>query len=186
MANQYFFEQSYDATYTLIAGEYEQCHFTGIDGREANLSGSVFIDCTFQHCDLSMCKLHATAFRNVTFVSCKMLGMKFENCNAFLLSFSFTDCYLDYSSFYQLKIKNSTFNDCRLHEVDFSEADLSNSDFSGSDLTGAIFDDSILTKSDFRTTLHFNINPTKNKINQAKFSSENVAGLLQHLDIVIS
>ena len=83
-----------------------------------------FIDCSFSGCELSNAKLNDTAFRNIQFAGCKMLGLHFENCNPFLLEMSFEDCNLSHASFYQLTLKNSIINNSILHEADFTEADL--------------------------------------------------------------
>jgi fluoroquinolone resistance protein len=134
---------------------------------------------------LSNAKIDGTAFRQVVFKECKMLGLRFDLCNVFLLSFAFDHCQLNFSSFYLLKIKNTQFRACTLQEVDFSECDLSKSSFAESDLSGAIFDQTNLEQADFATAYHFNIIPEKNKILKAKFSKQNIEGLLSHYKIVI-
>jgi uncharacterized protein YjbI with pentapeptide repeats len=129
--------------------------------------------------------LNNTAFREVFFKDCKLLGLRFENCNEFLFSVKFENCILNLSSFYKRNIKKTQFKDCSLHEVDFSEADLSNSIFENCDLSMATFDNSNLQKIDFRTAFNYSISPERNRIKQAKFSSQGLSGLLQHHDIII-
>jgi hypothetical protein len=45
-----------------------------------------------------------TAFRDIKFKGCKMLGLNFEDCNEFGLSFNFENCSLNHSSFYKIKV----------------------------------------------------------------------------------
>jgi hypothetical protein len=42
-----------------------------------------------------------------------------------------------------------------------------------------------LEKTDFRTAVNFSINPTLNRIKNAKFSHDRLAGLLDSFSIVI-
>jgi uncharacterized protein YjbI with pentapeptide repeats len=132
-----------------------------------------------------LAKITKTAFRDVKFKTCKLLGLHFDNCNEFLLLFDFEDCNLDLSSFYKLSLKNQSFKNCSLQEVDFTESDLSNSSFDNCDLTSAIFENTILEKTDFRSSYGFSIDPDHNKIRKAKFSVMGLAGLLDKYDIDI-
>jgi fluoroquinolone resistance protein len=117
--------------------------------------------------------------------NCKLLGLHFDDCNTFLLSFQFDDCLLNYSSFYQLKLKNTRFRNCVLHEVDFVEADLSGAVFQNCDLNLAVFENTILEGADFVAAHNFTIDPTKNRIKKAKFSFQNLVGLLTEFGIEI-
>ncbi len=88
--------------------------------------------------------------------------------------------------FFKLSLKNIEFKDCRLHEVDFTEAILTNAAFLNCDLQRAVFDNSILEGADFRTAYHFSINPQNNRIKKAKFSHNNIAGLLDTYQLSIT
>lgn len=169
----------------LRKAEYERCTFKHCTLTNSDLSKICFTDCTFEDCDLSMALLHEVAFRNVVFSASKLVGARFEDCNAYLLSFKFEDCILDFTSFYQLKIKNTNFKNCRLLEADFSHADLTSSTFNNCNLEGAIFDNTNLTACNLQSALHFRINPSKNIITKAIFSQQNLAGLLQDFQITI-
>ena len=185
----YFSDQEYaGADYSNAAlpkGDYENCIFTHCNLSNCDLSGVNFIECEFEDCDFSMAKIANTAFREATFKSCKMLGLRFENCDRLLFSAGFEACHLNLSSFYQLKLKNTIFGNCSLKEVDFTETDLTNSTFSNCDFSGATFDHTILEKADLRTSYNFSIDPEKNRIKQAKFSLSSVAGLLDRYNIEI-
>jgi len=173
------FAQSFDY------GEYEscsfsKCNFSGLDLRDVN-----FIECKFDHCDFSNAQLQNTGFQDVHFSNCKLMGLRFDKCDPFLLTFSFESCQLDFSSFYALKIQKTLFKDCRLQEVEFVETDLTASSFQDCDLQLAVFDRAELAKVDFRTAENFSIDPERNHVKKAKFSLTNVQGLLEKYDISI-
>ncbi|CAM4326615.1 pentapeptide repeat-containing protein [Gillisia limnaea] len=169
----------------LALGEYENCNFNQCSFVSTNLSSFTFSECKFENCDLSMVLLKNATFRDVGFKNCKLLGVRFDQCNPFLLSFSFEESILDFSSFYGLKIKNTKFISCKLEQVDFTETDLRDSIFDKCQLSGAVFEDTILEKSDFRTASDFSIDPELNRIKNAKFSAINIAGLLDRYHITI-
>ena len=170
----------------FITGEYDNCTFSNCIFSNTDLSAVDFSDCVFSDCDLSMATLKDTAFRDVKFKNCKLLGLHFNDCNPFLLSFDFEACILNFSSFYRLKIKNTRFEDCKMEEVDLVETDLTNALFQHCDLREAVFDNTILDGADLTTAFHFSIDPEMNQIYRAKFSMQNVAGLLHKYKIIIT
>jgi uncharacterized protein YjbI with pentapeptide repeats len=91
----------------LDKGEYECCTFINCDFSNANLSDIMFLECEFEGCNLSLAKLTNTALRDIHFSNCKMLGLHFEDCNAFGLSLRLDNCNLNNSSFYQAKLKQT-------------------------------------------------------------------------------
>jgi uncharacterized protein YjbI with pentapeptide repeats len=126
-----------------------------------------------------------TAFRDVTFKGCKMLGLQFDGCNQFGLSIQFQGCQLNLSSFYKLRLRNTKFNNCTLHEVDFTDADLTGVAFTNCDLLGAKFENTILEKTDFRTAHNYSFDPEINRVRKAKFSFSGIPGLLDKYQIDI-
>lgn len=169
----------------LLKGEYEQCRFVNCDFAEANFSEFKFLGCEFESCNLSLAKLNHTAFQDVTFKNCKLLGAHFDASNDFGLVLKFEKCVLDHASFYRKKLKGISILNCQLHETDFTECDLSQSIFDGCDLLGAIFDQTNLERADLRTAINFSINPQHNRIKRAKFSQNGLAGLLLAYDLEI-
>ena len=166
-------------------GEYENCVFKNCDFSGTDLSEIIFIECEFVNSNLSLAKLPKTAFRDVMFRDCKMLGLHFEQCNDFGLAFSFEKCTLDHSSFYRMKLKQTSFRNTHLLEVDFTECDLTGSVFEHCDLTGAMFEHTVLEKADLRTSFNYSIDPENNRIKKARFSLSEVHGLLDKYDIAI-
>lgn len=182
--DQVFLGKTFEGN-ALAQKDYEQCTFVNCIFQRADLSDIIFSDCQFTDCDLSMATLNETAFRDTTFTNCKLLGLRFDTCNPFSLSFKFVGCTLQFSSFFRLKIPKTTFQDCKLEEVEFVEADLNNAVFSHCDLSRAIFKNSNLEGADLRTAIHFSIDPEANRIQKAKFSRQNIAGLLDKYRILI-
>jgi fluoroquinolone resistance protein len=169
----------------LPKNEYENCQFKQCTFVNADLSNVKFSDCEFVDCNLSTTKLHQTSMQNVRFKQCKLLGLHFDNCTAFLFSVDFEDCILNLSTFYKLSLKKKVIKNCSLQEVDFTNADLSGATFENCDLTGATFENTMLEKADFRTARNFSIDPEINKIKKARFSLEGIIGLLNKYDIEI-
>jgi fluoroquinolone resistance protein len=163
----------------LEKGEYEGCVFNNCNFSEADLSGYVFADCLFSDSNLSLAKVSRTAFRNISFRNCKMLGIRIDTCLEFGISFSFENCRLSHSSFCRKKIRNTIFKNVQLQETDFSECDLTGSLFENCDLTRAVFDHTNIEKADFRTSYNYSIDPEINRVKRAKFSIQGLPGLLE-------
>jgi fluoroquinolone resistance protein len=169
----------------LTSGEYENCTFTNCDLSGADLSEFIFIECKFSETNLSNAKLNHTAFREVEFRDCKMVGLRFEDCLPFLAPPEFHNCLLKLSSFVEMKMPKATFRKCDLQEVDFTGADLSGSVFEKCDLTSTVFDNTKLEKADLRSSYNYSIDPFRNRIRKARFSLEGLPGLLGIFDIII-
>ncbi|MFN5416586.1 MAG: pentapeptide repeat-containing protein [Flavobacteriia bacterium] len=132
-----------------------------------------------------MSKIGNVSFKNVTFISSKLLGLHFEQCNLFGFEIHFDNCQINLSSFYKIDLKHCSFKDSSLQEVDFTEVNLAQKSFENCDLLGAIFENTNLEKCDFRSAFNYIIDPQNNKIKKAKFSKEGAIGLLRAFDIVI-
>jgi len=165
--------------------EYEQCKFIKCNFHGVDVGGAVFADVIFDQCDLGMMKVDKTSFREVEFISCKMIGVQFEHINPFGLSLKFVDDNLDHSNFYKVILSKTSFINCSLKEVDFSNSDLTASIFHNCDFHQAVFDSTILNKVDFRTSYHYSIDPIANIIKQSRHSYPSVLGLINHFDIQI-
>ena len=189
MMDAYFEERVYKRIdYTkkgIIKGKYDNCTFQNCDFSNVHASNIGFVECEFINCNFSNTIVANTAFKAVKFVECKIIGVKFNECESFLLSLYFKGCQLNLSSFYQLNLQNTNFLTCSLQEVDFTETNLSKAIFDNCDLYKAIFEQTRLEKANFITAFNFNINPSENSIKKAKFSKENIIGLLKSFDISI-
>lgn len=189
MSKEFISDQTFKAQdYTKIRlpkGEYENCFFEGCDFSTGYLDNQHFLECEFIDCNLSNANLKHTIFNEVIFSHCKIMGLKFEDLNDFLIAFRFEHCTLNLSSFHQMQLKNMVFKNCKLLEVDFTESGLTSAVFENCDLDRAIFNRTNLEKSDFTKALNFNIDPEQNRLKKAKFSRDGLQGLLQKHDISI-
>ncbi len=163
--------------------EYEDYKF--VSCTFSDLSNISFIDCTFVNCDLSNIKFNKTKLQDIEFIECKMLGSNFSYSNDFGFSVIFEQCILDYSVFDRKNMNKSIFKNCRINKANFTETNLSKTLFINCDLLDSIFSKSNLEGVDLRTISNFSIDPQNNNIKKAKFSSQNLVGLLYRYDIVI-
>jgi uncharacterized protein YjbI with pentapeptide repeats len=69
--------------------------------------------------------------------------------------------------------------------VDFTECDLSSASFVNCNLENATFDQTKLEKADLSTAYNYTIDPERNYIKKAVFSSEGLSGLLTKYDLKI-
>lgn len=161
-----------------MGSQYENCNFTNCNFENHDFSKTIFIDCTFSQCNLSLIKTNKTAFRNVRFIDCKILGVRFDYCDPFLMEINAERSVFNLSSFFKLKLSKSNFSHCFFKEVDFTDTDLSESNLTYSDFLNATFYQSNLRKADFRFARNYIIDPETNSIKQAKFSREDIEGLL--------
>lgn len=179
------FEKADFSESSLTNGDYEYCKFLYCNFSSVDLSQLNFSDCEFINCNLSLANLAKSAFRDTLLKDCKLLGLRFDQCNPFLFSPQFENCQLNLSSFYKLTLKKLIFKNSTLHEVDFTETDLTGAIFDNCDLSRAIFDNTVLEKVDFRKAYNYTIDPETNKIKKAKFSTTGISGLLDKYNIEI-
>lgn len=189
-ANEYFSEKEFNAIDVSISGfikgEYEACTFRNCNLASADLSDCKFVDCTFDDCNLSLANISRVLLRDVKFKGCKLLGLRFDTCNAFGMAVAFEGCQLNHASFFRTKIRKTIFANCQLQETDFSECDLTDSVFNHCDLDRAVFDNTSLEKCDFTTSFNIMLDPEKNRIRNAKFSAASALGLLRKYNIEIN
>jgi fluoroquinolone resistance protein len=171
------------AAQPMEKAEYENCTFINLELGSMDLSGFIFTDCVFEGCNLSLCKLKNTSFKMVQFNHCKMLGLRWDDGNAFLFSVGFDHCILDMCTFYGMKLKKTRFISCSMVEVDFTEADMALTVLDDCDLSKAVFDQTNLQAADLRTSRQYIIDPENNNIEKASFSWPAVSGLLVKYDI---
>lgn len=169
----------------LNSREFDGCVFRNCDFSGTTFFECSFIDCEFIGCNLAMAKLPATGLKNVTFRDCKMLGIRFDECDDFLFQVTFTDCTLDYSWFSRKKMPKTIFTNTSLKGVNFEQADLTSTVFESCNLEDAVFHETNLASADFSTAYNFRIDPELNPMKKAKFSVDGIPGLLDKYDIKI-
>lgn len=187
--NIYHVNKVFDKVSILPKGlketQFDKCTFKNCDFTDANFLGCDFIKCTFDNCNLSMVKFGHIGFDQVEFVNCKMVGVDFSHTKDFLFGVNFTNCILDYAAFMKKKNKKGHFKDCSLKGADFSEADLTGAKFENCDLNAAVFMKTNLNSANFTSSYNFIIDPEKNQVKKAKFSSAGLIGLLVNYGIIV-
>ncbi|AKQ47189.1 hypothetical protein TH63_18570 [Rufibacter radiotolerans] len=179
------FDQINYADKVVTGREFEDCTFTRCDFSNSNFSHNSFTDCRFSDCNLSMVQLSNSKLHGATFVNCKLVGVDFSLCHDFLFAVNFKGCSLDYTYFGKKNLKKTVFESCSIKEANFTDADLTEAAFLDCDLTRTVFHRTNLEKADFRTAVHYALDPELNRIKKAKFSMPGVLGLLAKYDIVI-
>lgn len=165
--------------------EFADCTFTNCNFQGADLSGFIFDNCRFKGCNLSIVKLHKTKLLQVFLEDTKAEGLRFEHCDTFALSLNVSNSLLRSCTFSELNLKKASFSESNIIDCDFYKTNLSESSFEGSNLRGTMFNGCDLSKANFYEATDYTIDPSQNNVKHAKFSSESIAGLLRHLDIVI-
>lgn len=179
------FNKQTDVKQDWFLTEFDHCVFNQIDFSNQDLSGSKFMDCQFDGCNLALANIQHTAFQNVIFNQTKLSGLQFDTCNPFALSFRFNDCILQHATFFKLTIPKTIFVKSDLTGADFTETNLTESIFDACNLSQAIFEKTKLTRVDFTSAFHFSIDPNKNDIKKAQFSIDGLPGLLEAYNIII-
>lgn len=169
----------------LTNNEYSNCLFKKCNFNDSNLSNSIFIDCQFYNCNLANVKVANCSFQEVLFKKCKLIGIRFTMIDPLLISWAFRECLIMICDFSDLDIKESRFVKCEIRETDYINTNLLGSSFSESDLKLCRFHNTILDKVDFVNSVNYNINPTNNRLKQAKFSYPEVLSLLDSFEIKV-
>ena len=171
----------------LDGKEFEACTFLECDLSEATLNRCNFIDCHFIKCNLSVVKINYSKFTDVIFDECKVIGIDWSNASwsNFVVNspLTFNQCILNDSSFFGLSLQELILQECKAHTVDFREGDFSEANFSHTDFTGSLFNKTNLRAADFCEASNYDIDITRNKIKQAKFSRFEAINLLNSLEI---
>ena len=163
--------------------QYEDCLF--VNCVFATLADTDFIECTFLNCNLSNVRFNFCGLQNAEFTDCKLIGADFSPTKDFLFAVHFKNCFMDYTSFDRKKMNKSSFDNCKIHGANFTQADLSKSSVSNCDLHESIFAGTDLSGIDFTSSRNFLIDPNVNILKKAKFSRQDLTGLLYRLDIII-
>jgi uncharacterized protein YjbI with pentapeptide repeats len=109
----------------------------------------------------------------------------FTKISPLLISWIFTKCTIAFCDFSHLDIKKSQFLDCEIRETDFLYSNLTGSDFRDSDLNTSKFNNTNLEKTNFIGAKNYYIDPTCNKLKQARFSYPDVLSLLDPFGIKV-
>jgi len=171
-----------DASSLRVSGaSFRGCTFRNSNFLHAQLADCRFDDCRFEDSDLSLARLRGTVLSDVTFASCKLVGVDWSDASGICLSVEFAGCVLDDCAFPKLSLRRLKVVNCTVRRSDFVECDLSEADFSGSDLEGARFQNCNLRGADFASALNYTIDLRANDAKDAVFSLPEAVSLLTSL-----
>lgn len=165
--------------------EYYHCTFEHCDFTEILFQKTNFEECRFVACNLSLCKSNGTSWNKVSFEQCKLTGANFCHANKFTFSAKFSECLMQYVSFQGLNLQGFSYSKCQLTEADFSTCNLKKAVFDNCNLDRTIISHCNLEEADFSTAFNFIINPNDNRMKKAKFSLQNLPGLVAVFDVKI-
>lgn len=165
--------------------DFENCNFYDCDFTNCTFQTVTFIDCNFFDCNFKDTKINYVSLRGVQFTGCNFTAVNFAMTDQVIYEFHFKDCLLDYAKFYALKLKKMQFINCSMIAVDFMASDLTEVLFDNCNLRKAVFIDTIANKADFYTSYDYSIDPEKNKLKKAIFSTDGLKGLLEKYDLVV-
>lgn len=165
--------------------EYYHCIFEHCDFTEILFQKTNFEECEFISCNFSLCKSNGTSWNKVVFEQCKLTGANFSHANKFTFSAKFDECLMQYVSFQGLNLQGFQFTKCLLTETDFNTCNLKKTHFDDCNLDRALISHCNLEDTDFSTAYNFVINPNDNKVKKAKFSLQNLPGLVAVFDVKI-
>jgi fluoroquinolone resistance protein len=126
---------------------------------------------------------------DVTFVSCKMVGIDWTMCDTKSIlrtePLRFMETILNDSNFYGLELEDLVMKECRAKDVDFREATLKKADFTGSDFKGALFENTNLEYANFTDAQNTYIDIRKNHLKKAIFNRYEALFLLEIMEITL-
>jgi uncharacterized protein YjbI with pentapeptide repeats len=136
-----------------------------------------------------MIKLEGTFLSGIKFEKTKLIGIDWTTADWPEISIreplAFDGCVLNHATFIGLDMKGVRFVRCTVRDVDFRETDLSDAEFTDTDLDQSLFQQTELKGADFRTGRNYEINPSLNNIEGAKFSFPEAMSLLYNLNIIL-
>ena len=171
---------------TLEGKEFENCTFVSCDLAEARLSRCRFLGCELRSSELSLLKPAGSAFRDVRFVDCRLLGVDWTEVDAALgLRLAFERCVLDSSSFMALHLEELRMVDCTARELGFEGAVLTGATFSSTNLEGSRFHGTDLRGADLSDATGVAFDPSANRLGRTRLSLEGGLAVLGVAGIVI-
>lgn len=162
---------------------FERCAFS-----DAQLLLCTFANCLFRDCDLSLINPEGSAFVQVRFEACKVIGVNWTvaNWDSYLSGIHFVDCSVNYATFIGLDLKGITLKRCVAWEADFAEANLTGADCTKTDFRDSRFLHTDLTEVDFTGASNYAIAANLNTLKKTQFSLPEAMNLLHSLDIILT
>lgn len=170
---------------TLVDRSFRGCRFERVRCAEASVCGTIFEDCVFTDCDLTLLQVAGASFRGVEFVRSKLMGIDWTDIRGLAFAVGFDTCVVSHCSFVDRKMHGAVFKDCKAHETNFMGVDLTKAVFDGTDLAGARFMDTVLVDADLSRALNYVVDPRHNRLQRTRFSVEAALALVGELGVIV-
>ena len=169
-------------TSDLNGRSFHECTFTNVTF-EGDLSGVLFADAVFDHCDLSNCRMNETVFRRAVLKHCRLTGTD-------LSSSTFEDllvsgCQCAYTNFNGSRMKRTEFMEDNMTECGLSMCTLDNTSFVRCMLNGAELIDTKLGGIDFSDSSIEGISVTPETIRGVVVNEEQAVAFAKLLGIIV-
>ncbi len=164
---------------------FEECVFESCNFQGGSWANATFISCEFRDCSLINLQLNNSKLNEVFFQECKLVGLDFSICKPLLFSVQFKASQILMCGFSGMDLHELSFGRSALKECDFFQVNLEKADFSGCDLNETVFEGCNLMSASFHAATNYKLDPTKNKVKNARFSMPEVVALLAPLGIEI-
>jgi len=166
------------------------CIFERCSLIEAVFQSCRFVGCVFKECDCTLMQAPNSTFAGSRFENTKLIGVNWSQSDwpdhGIGEPLIFKKCSLNHSTFLGVTLGAVKMRGCEAVNVDFREADISGADFSFTDLKESLFQSTDLRGVDFRHARNYHIDPSQNKIAQARFSLPEAMALLYSMDIELT
>ncbi len=159
---------------------FKNCQFVGVTFQE-----TIFRECVFQDCIWSLIKLNSTRMQGVEFIDSKIMGTSFSGIHNLSPEIRFKRSKLELCQFESLELNDFQLTESVVTECMFYNCTLKEGDFSKTQFNAVQFESNNLSKADFRQAIGYDFDPWDNRVKGAKFSTPEVLGLLQSLQINI-
>lgn len=116
-----------------VQSQFEAVHFKGAQMDCFNFTNSLFLDCSFTECSLTMSSFNASAMKNVVFTDCNLDQSRFQLSH--LENVSFLGGRMEYATFEDASVEGLTF-ETQLHGTELTFARAKGLSFGESNLWG--------------------------------------------------
>ena len=168
---------------------FQDCTFENCTFSETKFQNCRFVNCVFKNCNLSLVEVPGSSFEGIKFENTKLIGVNWSQAQwpakSIWNPLSFKKCALSHATFLGVDLGAVKFRRCEAVNVDFREAKLPQADFAFTDLKDSLFQSTDLTGADLRYARNYQLDPSKNKIQNARFSLPEAMALLYSMDIEI-
>ena len=99
--------------------QFDGCEFIKVNFTETRRRNS-FVDCIFDHCDMSNMDFGQCTFRRCVFDHCRMVGIDLSESG--MQDVSFVDDHMGFANLAAVSLKRVSFERCMLNEASFNDA----------------------------------------------------------------